>query len=444
MENILKVIKENNLISPHMTIGVACSGGSDSMALLHKLWVLRNELQIDVVAITIDHSIRENSASDVEFVDDFCSQNNIRCYKFKVDVPHLAKQKAISLESAGREARYGIFDALIAKGVVDKIALAHHLQDQAETLLMHLFRGAGLSGLKGMEYENNSKYIRPLLNTSKQSVLDYIKQNSIPYVTDETNLENTYARNYLRNEIMPLIIKKWPNAVTALNNFSKLASEDDEYIYNHLNDDALIIDDKIAQIPLTYFNYEKAVIVRIIFKALHGIGINIDIERKHIDAIIELSKGENGKRINLPFGVTAHKEYEYITLVCKKVQKANFFAELKCGEVDVPNYGKIIVKRVKDFDYKPNVIYIDLKKVPKGAMWRYRKDGDIIEKFGGGTKKLKSFLIDKKVPSRERDFIPVLAYGNEVFAVAGLEISDKVKLDENVKSALKVEVIKNN
>lgn len=443
MENILKLIQENDLIKNGMVLGVACSGGSDSMALLHKLFELKNQLNIDVLAITVDHSIRENGATDAEFVEDYCKQNNIRCCKFKVDVPHLAKQKAISLESAAREARFGVFDALIQKGVVDKIALAHHLQDQAETILMHLFRGAGLGGLKGMEYENNSKYIRPLLNTSKQSVMEYIKQNNIPYVTDETNADNVYTRNYLRNEILPLIIKKWPNAINALINFGKSAGEDDEYIYNHLNDHALIIDDKIAQIPLSYFLYDKAVISRIIFKAFHGIGINVDIERKHIEAIIELAKCENGKKINLPLGVSAHKEYEYLTLTRKKLQKVDFYAELKCGEIDVPNFGKIITKRVKDFDYKQNVIYLDQKKVPKGAIWRFRKDGDVIEKFGGGTKKLKSFLIDKKIPQRERDFIPVLAFGNEVFAVAGLEISEKVKIDDGVKTALKIEVVKN-
>ena len=430
MENILSLTQENDLIKTGNTIGVACSGGSDSMALLHKLCALKNELQIDVLAITVDHSIRENGAKDAEFVENYCKENNIHCCRFKVDVPHIAQQKAISLESAAREARFGVFDALIQKGVVDKIALAHHRQDQAETILMHLFRGAGLGGLKGMELENNSNYIRPLLYTSKKEVMDYIKANNIPYVIDETNAENIYTRNYLRNEILPLIIKKWPNAVNALINFGKSASEDDEYIYNHLNDHALIIDDKIAQIPLSYFLYDKAVISRIIFKALHGIGINVDIERKHIDLIIELAKCENGKKINLPLGVSAHKEYEYITLTRKKLQKVDFFAELKCGEIDVPNFGKIITKRVKDFDYKPNVIYIDQKKVPKGAIWRYRKEGDVIEKFGGGTKKLKSFLIDKKIPQRERDFIPVLAFGNEVFAIAGLEISEKVKIEE--------------
>lgn len=443
MEKVLETIVQENLIQKGDTVAVACSGGSDSMALLCKLNELKNEFNCRVIAVTVDHSIRENGVKDASFVEDFCNKNNIKCYKFKVDVPHLAKQKQLSLESAGREARYGIFDALISKGIATKIALAHHTQDQAETILLHLFRGAGLTGVRGMDYKKDEYYIRPLLNTSKTEILKYLSENNIPYVTDETNADSEYTRNYLRNEIYPLLLKKWPNITAQLINFSKSVIEDDNYINKNLNDGAVIFDDKVAKIPLSYFLYDDALINRIIFKTLHGIGINVDIERKHIDAIKVLANSkENGKRINLPLGVTVHKEYEYLTLVSKKVEKPEFFVEFKCGSVIVPEYGKINIKRVNDFTQKQNVLYIDYKKLPKGAVWRYRKEGDIIEKFGGGTKKLKSFLIDKKIPQRERDFIPVLAYGNEVYVIAGLEISNKVKLDNSTKSAIKIEVEK--
>lgn len=444
MENVLSTILQNNLVSKNDVVAVACSGGIDSMALLHKLNSLKQELQIQVIAVTVDHSIRVNGKTDAKFVEDYCAQNNIKCYKFKVDVPKLAKQKQLSLESAGRQARYGIFDALLQKGIANKIALAHHIQDQAETILLHLFRGSGLSGVRGMDYKKDENYIRPLLNTPKSNIIAYVKENEIPYVTDETNADSEYTRNYLRNEIFPLLLKKWPNITSQLINFSKSVIEDDNYINKNVNLDAVIFEDKVAKIPLSYFLYDDAIINRIIFKTLHGIGINVDIERKHIDAIKELAKAcENGKKINLPLGVTAHKEYDYLTLTCKKIERPEFFVEFKCGAINVPSFGKIVAKRVNDFMPKQGVLYIDAKKLPKDAVWRYRKDGDVIEKFGGGTKKLKSFLIDKKIPQRERDFLPVLASGNEIYAIAGIEISNKVKLDENVKSAIKIEVIKN-
>ena len=336
-----------------------------------------------------------------------------------------------------------MFDALVQKGVANKIALAHHTQDQAETILLHMFRGAGLSGVKGMDYQKGNAYIRPMLSTPKQAVLDYLEQNNIPNIEDETNFENTYTRNYLRNVVLPLIIKKWPNVVNSIINFGKSAAEDDDYIQKNLNDHAVLTEGKIAKIPLAYFSYDKPIVARIIFKALHGIGIGEDIERKHVEAIIDLAvNSENGKKIDLPLGVNAYKEYEYLTLTNKKRKTIYLNQELKCGKFEVEGFGGISVKRVKEFKPKQNVLYIDEKKIPRDAVWRFRKNGDIFEKFGGGTKKLKDFLIDRKVPQRERTSIPVLASGNEVYAIAGIEISEKAKLDPSSKSALRIEVKK--
>ena len=443
MDHILQTIKENNLVKSGDVVAVACSGGSDSMALLHKLKTLEKELDIEVIAVTVNHLIRESAENDVKLVQDFCKRQGIRCYKFKVDVPKLAKIKALSLETAGREARYGVFDSLVQKGIADKIALAHHLNDQAETILLHLFRGAGLSGVRGMDYQKGNTYIRPMLSTPKEDVYEYLKQNNIEYIDDETNNESFYTRNYLRNEVFPVLFKKWPNLVNTLVAFSKSATEDDEYIHKNLNDYALLIEDKLAKIPLSYFGYDESVINRIIFKALHGIGIGVDIERKHIELIKDLARNyDNGKKIDLPLGVVAYKEYDYLTLTNKKKENVKLYAEFKCGEINVPSYGKIITKRVKDFSPKENVLYIDYKKLPRDAVWRFRHTGDVFEKFGGGTKKLKDYLIDKKIPARERNYIPVLASGNEVYVIAGVEISDKVKIDDDVKTAIKIEVIK--
>ena len=124
----------------------------------------------------------------------------------------MAKEKGLSLESAAREARYGVFESLISKNIVDKIALAHHKSDQAETVLLHLIRGAGISGLKGMQVKRDV-YIRPMLETSQKAVLDYLNDNYIDYVEDKTNAESEFARNYIRNEVMPVILKKFPSII---------------------------------------------------------------------------------------------------------------------------------------------------------------------------------------------------------------------------------------
>ena len=181
---------------------------------------------------------------------------------------------------------------------------------------------------------------------------------------------------------------------------------------------------------------------RIIFNCLKNIGIKKDVEKKHIDAIFNLALyGENGKRVSLPFDASAIKEYDYLTIINKHVEIKKINIPYKSGEFDLPNGKTLIVKRVKDFKAKEGQLIFDYRKLPKDAVWRYREDGDVFTKFGGGSKKLKSYLIDKKVPSRLRDQIPVLASGNEILVIAGVEISDKVKVDEILPNYAMVELI---
>ena len=433
MENIKNLILKYGLIKEGDVVGVGVSGGKDSMALLHYLNSISHEMGFEVVAITVDHCIRENSALDAMFVMDYCKKNRIRAYKFKIDVPALAKEKSLSLESAGREARFGVFNSLISRGTVDKIALAHHQSDQAETVLMHLFRGSGISGLKGMGLVRDNVFIRPMLKTDEKSIWKYVLDNDIEYREDESNQENEYNRNYIRNVIMPLIEKRWSNAIQSILNFADLASRDDEYINSQVPTDAFIIKEKEVKIPLTYFVYPTPIVSRMITRALGYIGVNKDIESKHIDMIITFANSaENGKKIDLPLKVSVHKEYDYITLTNKQKKEVVFEEKHKLGTICVPNYGKLITKKV-DKCNSDGKLYYDADKVPKTAKWRFRHSGDVFEKFGGGTKKLKSYLIDKKIPARLREYLPLLCDENEVYIIPNVEISDKIKVTDKTK-----------
>lgn len=428
MQNVLQFIKENNLIKRGQVVGVGVSGGSDSMALLHKLALLQEELDFEVVAIHIDHSIRPESRDEAEFVLRKCKEMGVRAYKFKIDAPKIAKEKNESLETAAREGRYEVFESLIKRDVVDVIALAHHQNDQAETILMHIFRGSGVAGARGMEAIRDKKYIRPLLTTSKKEIIDYVNYNGIDYVDDQSNFDQTYNRNFVRHSLMPEILKRWPGVIQSLINFGKAVSEDDDYINSQIHDDAVIYDEKKAMIPVSYLLYQNAVSSRIIIKALKKIGLVKDFEKKHVEKIKELALSLNGTKISLPCDIVAIKEYDYVTIMNVQKEVIKFEADFKCGEFEVPKLGRLSVKRVKDFTPEKAVIYLDYRKVPKGAKWRLRKDGDVFTKFGGGTKKLASYLIDRKVPQRLRNILPVLAYENEIFAIAGVEIADSVKL----------------
>ena len=433
-------IEKNKLFKRGEIIGVGCSGGSDSMALLHYLATNQEKFDIEVVTIHVDHAIRENSYMDADFVREKAKELGVRFYKFRVDAPRIAHEKGISLETAARQARYGVFKSLIQKGVIDKIALAHHMSDQAETILMHIFRGSGIAGAKGMSPISDKVYVRPFLTTSKEDIYRYLDENHLDYVEDSTNDDTSYNRNFVRNVIMKEILSRWPNAIEAIVNFGQAVADDDEFINKQIYAEAIINEDKLVRIPISYFLFDNAIVSRIIFKAVKSIGITQDIEKRHIDLIKKLAlEGENGSKLSLPFETVAIKEYDYLTILNKHVEKVQFEAPFKCGEFDLPNGQKLIVKRVKDFKLEQGQLIIDYRKVPKDAVWRFRQDGDVFTKFGGGTKKLKSYLIDKKVPARLRDSLPVLASDNQIYAIAGVEISELAKV-ENVPTAYLIEI----
>lgn len=439
MEKVLDYIKAHKLIERGEIIGVACSGGRDSMALLHYLNSIKAKEDFQIIAINIDHSIRENSAHDSEFVMEYCKENGIRAYKFKVEALKLAKEKKITVEQAGREARYKTFDGLIQKGLVDKIATAHHLNDQAETILLNLLRGCGLSGAKGMEPVRDKVYIKPFLEVDRGEIMEYIDDNDIPFVEDETNADSTYSRNYIRNIVMPTIRKKFKSVDNNLVNFAKICAEDDEYINEQVEMGGVVRNKDVTKVPLSYFSFKASIINRILMKALSFYSLQ-DIEKKHILMIRDFVKeSENGASIDLPFGIKIHKEYDYVTMSLKGGEKIKLGRNFSKGKTEIEGFGVIRVVSSKVFnENKPHCHTIDADKLPKNAVWRFREQGDIFTPFGGGSKSLKEYLIDKKIPQRLRDRIPVLAVDNEIYIVADIEISDKLRVDEGFKNLYKI------
>lgn len=435
MLSVKKTIKNNRLVSQGERIGIAVSGGMDSMSLLHFLNSEKKSLGIEVIAINIDHGLRENSHKESLFVRRYCRENEIEFKKIKLDVLTLIDENKLSIEEAARHARYGAFDKLIKENFVNKIALGHHASDQAETVLLNLFRGTGLTGASGMGVRRD-KYIRPMLFTKKIEVENYVKANKVKYVVDESNLENEFSRNYLRNVVMPLIKERFKGAENNLVNFSKVARQDDEYIEGKITTSAIIYGGAYVKVPVTYFLKESPVVNRLLKHCFKYLGVEKDIERKHLSIIKSMVKESvNGIKINLPNKITVHKEYDYITIIAKAKRYKFNEQPMKSGEIVIKNFGKITIKRTYDVDPNKKDHIVDVKKVPKGAVWRNRQEGDVFTKFGGGTKKLKDYLIDKKVPKRLRDSLPVLAIKKEVLIVAGYDISEKLKIDPNTKSA---------
>lgn len=440
MDKILDFIKANKLIKQGEIIGVATSGGRDSMALLHFLNENKASLDCQVIAINIDHCIREHSAADSAFVMDYCKDNNIKAYTFKVDAVKLSRDEKLSIEAAARKARYNTFEALIKKGLVDKIALAHHLYDQAETILLNLLRGCGLAGAKGMEAIRDNKYIRPMLQVAREDIMGYIDEYAIPYVEDETNEDINYSRNYIRNVIMPTIRKKFKSVDKNLVNFASICAEDDKYINSNVDMGTIAKLGDVTRIPMYYFSYQSSIVNRALLKVLSAYSSQ-DVESKHIALICDFARaGKNGDSIDLPFGIKVHKEYEYLTIapIKKKMEVAS--QQFAKGKTYIEGFGTIRIVSSKVFNgVKPHQHVIDANKLPSDVVWRFREEGDMFTPFGSEhAKKLKDYLADKKIPQRLRNNIPVLAVGNMVYVVADLEISNILKVDENSTNLYKI------
>lgn len=434
MNNILKTIENKKLIKSGEKIGVAVSGGIDSMCLLDYLNRIKEQLGIELLAINVDHSIREESKEESNFVKEFCKQNNINCHTFKVDAVEFSKENKLTLEEGARICRYNVFNSLLKKNIVDKIAIAHHKQDQVETILLNLVRGSGLKGASGIEYATG-RFIRPMLDIDKSEIISYASENNITFMEDESNYDTNFSRNYLRHKVIPEIKNHWPNFENNLINFSKICKQDDAYINSTISYENLIFEDNLVKIPLRMFALDNAITTRLIRKGLQHLNALKDFEQKHLQIVTSLAReGENGTKINLPNKVIASKEYDYLTLFVKSPKKLKSNKPFLVGKQDILGFNADIKKCKSLNKVKGECLFFDYDKLPKNAVWRTKQSGDIFTKFGGGTKKLKDYFIDKKVPSRIRADLPLLVSGNEILVIFGIEISDKIKIDESTKN----------
>jgi tRNA(Ile)-lysidine synthase len=204
-------------------VAVAVSGGRDSMCLLHYLY--NNCSDNKVFAINVEHGIRgQSSRNDSKFVKDYCEKLNIKLYSYTVNAIEYQKNNKVTVEEAARILRYDCFKDLIDKNTVDYIAVAHHITDQCETIFMRLMRGTGIYGLTGIT-DKRDYIIRPFLNVSRDEIDEYVKINNIPYIKDETNDDNSYTRNFIRNEVFPLLDKKFMSYKQSLVRLQRTASE---------------------------------------------------------------------------------------------------------------------------------------------------------------------------------------------------------------------------
>lgn len=305
-EEALKTIETYNLIEKNDKIVIGVSGGPDSICLLHVLYGLKEKLGIEIVVAHVNHMLRDVADLETEYVQNFCKKLGIECYVKKADILEISKTLKKGTEEVGRQVRYDFFDEVAKKTNSNKIATAHNSNDRAETVILNILRGSGLSGLKGIEPIRDNKYIRPLINTDRQDIENYCNDNKLEPKYDKTNNENIYTRNKVRNTVIPYIKKEFnPNIIKTINRLSSLATEENEYlqaITKQEFENLLIEKTENIILDLHKFNSLNLVIKRrlILYTINEVLHTTNGIEKVNIDDIIKLCKNNIGNKYLMP------------------------------------------------------------------------------------------------------------------------------------------------
>ena len=464
LKQVLDTINKNDLIKYGDGIVVGISGGYDSVCLLHILHYLSKDLDLKLFPVHINHMLRGlEAARDEDFVNDFCQSLGLSLHIKRVDIAQKAKKEKISIEEAGRNARYEEFNRAAAENSASKIAVAHSKNDQAETILMRIFRGTGLDGLKGIEYKRDN-IIRPLLDIDREQIETYVNENGLKAVTDSSNMHTDYFRNRIRLKVLPEINNAARIDITEnLLRLSKIVVTDEDFLrYNaEIAYQKSCIKKDISSVELNLselIEMHPSILGRVIRIAIlnscgsiEGIGFN------HIDKLMWLVReGQTGSRIDIPHGLVAVKSYSSILIKKQKEEKEECFEhKLIIPGRTVLNDIEAVVAQVINFDTNEScrqfvnenkgvyTKFFDLKKFESETILdivvRNRRDGDIFKPLNSnGTKKLKEYFIDTKINREQRSKFPLIAKNKEIIWIIGNKTSDKYKVTDNTKSVLMI------
>lgn len=354
---------------------LAVSGGIDSMVMLHIFANLSP--RPDFFVVTINHNIRKEGADDCLFVEKRCAELGVECRSFSVDVLAYCKENKVSEETGARILRYRVLDGLPC----DCVCLAHHANDNAETVLMHILRGSGLEGARGIR-RVGGKYMRPLLDMTRKEIEDYVLRHNVEYVRDSTNDETKYTRNFIRQKVMPLLEELNPSAQSNILRFAESVSQDDDYLNSLADISQVTFGQDFAKIPKQLLTAPKPIASRVLKKTFARLGVYKDVEKKHIEGICALALSNGGKSVDLPFDFVAVNDYDCVTIE-QKTAKEQPFWEIPFGVGDIVTPCGVV--KVSQTPLQDG-LRVDLNKIPQNAVFRPKKQGDSFCKFGGGRK----------------------------------------------------------
>jgi len=455
-DKFIETIHKFKLIQRGDSIVVGVSGGPDSIALLHLLWSIRDEYNLKLHVVHLNHMLRGKEAEeDAKYVEEFCGNLGIKSFIFSRDVSKYSKEKGITFEEGGRELRYKLFYEIAKKTNSNKIAIAQNSNDQAETVLMRLMRGSGLEGLAAINYIRDDMIIRPLLDITRSEIEGYCEANNLNPRIDKTNLESIYTRNKIRLELIPYIQKNFnPNIIETLCRTSNILRDENDYLEEEAFEKYHKILERetedLIEINLKAFNAlhvsMKRRLIRIIIQELKGDLKNITLN--HINQSIDIIReGKVNSKLNLPQDILIELGYNSIYIKIykgdtKDIKDFQYFIPLN-GSVFIKELGlwihNIIINDKEISKGDKNTIYIDGNKVQGSLIVRNRRKGDKFTPLGmKGTKKIKDYFIDEKINRDIRDKIPLVCDNDNIIWIAGYRMSESYKIDNSTSKVVKL------
>ncbi|GAA0353590.1 tRNA lysidine(34) synthetase TilS [Bacillus horti] len=484
--DIHSFVAKHGLFQQGDSLLLAISGGVDSMALLHWFIQQREAQSLTLRVIHVNHQLRgEESERDQQHVEEMCRQWNVPCSSVRVDVVTYAREKRISKQVAARECRYQAFEQIAKQYDISIIATAHHADDQVETVLMRLIRGAGIQGLSGipsLRRTNAYMIIRPFLKVAKKQLESYCQVHDIPYQFDQSNSMDDYTRNYVRHHVTPLLTELNPQLHEAIGDMTELLREENDWLTQEAKKYAdQIIETKDAQqvtLNLSTFRHIPLPLQRrailLILNCLSEPGSQWS--KTHIDQLLELCIQEQGrKELHLPHSILVQKEYTNLTIgkrdAVQKHQVSSYYIRLPSeGELDVPELslkirveayrtalediqqqGKSVGKTVPDLPSEWRSLQsgqryraqFDLQQISLPLILRNRQPGDKIQPLGmKGHKKVKDIFIDAKIPQKERQRWPLIADQLDILWIPGIKRADRSKVNQKTEQCVVVTVEK--
>jgi tRNA(Ile)-lysidine synthase len=461
LDQVKKTIKQYRMLTPGDRVLVAVSGGVDSVVLLYALRELQKSEKLSLAVAHFDHAIRTDSAADAEFVKKLARSLKLRYYSERADVPAYAKAQKLSLEVAARTLRYQFFERIAKAHDFKKIALGHTLNDQAETLLMRLLRGAGLEGLSGIPPVRPSgelTYIRPLIECTRDQIVAFAQAHKLSWREDPTNYDTTIMRNKIRHELIPILKEYNPKVLEALGRTARLLAQA-AHVLDCQAEQALatLIASESAQglaldlkDLMAMPEYLQALVLR---RAIARVNPLCELEAAHIEALLRWISRRGAGELHLPAGVRVLRRHSHLIVTARPAAPPKRFEYLLTvpGETTLSEIGWRFVIWPSALSPLPWLSHgrgaggegqkftalLDADKIQGSLVVRNRRPGDRI-RLRSGTKKLQDFFTDRKIPREQRDAIPLICDENALIWIVGEAVHEDYRATPQTKHILEI------